>query len=129
MGKDYKRITLYLSTKSDYEISLLKPSSDGFDFDDMLDKPSTSGSNQNDTDNLDKDYAFALALQKTLNEEEHEEKDDPGIEADVREKNESQIIYQDIAEVLKYLASQVVPDEQFYLVLRGGANLTRIIQL
>lgn len=70
-----------------------------------------------------------MTLQKTPKEEEHEEKDDPGVEADVRKKNESQIIYQDIAEVLKYLASQVVLDEQFYLGLRRGANLTRIIQL
>ena len=60
MGKDYKRITLYLSTKSDYEISLLKPSTDGSDLDDVLDKPSTSGSckQQNDTRTMDTDYAL-----------------------------------------------------------------------
>ena len=144
LGKDFKRITLYLATKSDfhcYETGEELCSAEGADKTTLSDQPGSSyvpdysesdvfseETTVNDSGNFGEkynstaeetqirsDYDLAMALQDKIDKEE--------------DSSEADVILSDSASVVRAVQKKVVQDECLFLTVRRGISLSRVVQL
>ena len=157
LGKDVKRITLYICTKSDYHLHECrghlehKEPDKGrrFDVDDFenvvftddsdFEQPGTSGHSSEkhshvkdheepNSGQIRSDHNIALALHKSINNEDDGEED---LCATVPTPHDagSEPAVSDLASVVQFLQNNLIDDCHLFLAMRRGTSLNWVVQV
>lgn len=141
IGKDFKRITLYICAKADLELHvnggqveevMENNKSEESDDDSILDKPAFSPNNigsaveESKSEQMTADRELALSLHESLNKSTEDDEND----FDNDDKESTNVVKPcDPAQVVQALQDRVIQTEQMFLTTRRNIPISRIVQL
>lgn len=129
LGKDYNKITLFLCPVSDIESNLEEVEDEQKEDESSISKKRKVDDVHVPDQTCESDEAFAIRLQGQFDDE-----DDFQLSASVSpsdDKKEEVVgdTYLDTASILNEMHRQVKQEEDFFIVMRRGAPLTRVIDI